>query len=1298
MATILLSAAGAAIGSGFGGTVLGLSGAVIGRAVGATIGRSIDQRILGAGSEPIETGRVERFQLTGASDGAPIARVWGRMRLAGQVIWATRFLETANRSGGGKGSPRPAVTSFSYSVSLAIALCQGEVQRLGRIWADGIEIPVGNLDLRFYPGDEAQLPDPKIEAVEGAGLAPSYRGIAYVVIEDLDLSRFGNRIPQFTFEVIRRCEDAITGAIGDIASAVQAVALIPGTGEYALATKPVTFSDGPGVSRSANVHTIEDRTDFSMSLKQLSEELPNCGSVSLVVSWFGNDLRCNQCTVRPKVDQSSEDGVEMPWRVAGLDRSTAEVLPQLDGRAVYGGSPADQSVIESITAIRASGKEVMFYPFILMEQLDGNGLADPWTGGTGQPALPWRGRITLSVAPGQPGSPDQTGVAEGEVAAFIGTAQLSDFSISDGRVVYSGPEEWSFRRFILHYAHLCTLAGGVDAFCIGSELRGLTQIRGIGDSFPMVLALKSLAADVRAILGAGTKISYAADWSEYAGYQQDGNLYFHLDPLWADANIDFIGIDNYMPLSDWRDGTDHLDNGWGSIYNVEYLKANIAGGEWYDWYYDSPLGAESQLRRPIQDLQYGEDWVYRTKDIAGWWGHAHHNRSGGTRLATATEWIAGSKPVRFTEYGCAALDKGTNEPNKFIDTKSSESALPRASNGRRDDLIQMQYLRAMHEFWSQDANNPAGLTYAGRMVDLAHSHVWAWDARPFPEFPGNDSVWGDGGNYSRGHWLNGRSSGQPLAAVVADICADAGVGDSVDVSETYGVVRGYLLADSSTARASLQPLMTSFAVEARERDGSLRFTIRDGIPIASFAKDRLALVREIDGGLETLRSSQADVSGRVRLTYVEAESDFEVRTAEAVFPDETSVAVTQNEVTLQLTNSEARGVVERWLVESRFARDGARFALPKSALNLGAGDVIDVEGVGYRIDRLELGDVLLIDAVRTEPGAYLPSDDIEFATSRPSPAVAMSIFPLFLDLPLLTGSDDPQAPHVAAVANPWPGAVGVWSSASDSGFSLNRQMDVPAILGVTQTAMRLCGAGIWDAGPALRVRLSTGQLSSVSQDEVLNGANAAAIGDGTPENWEVFQFARAELVAPRTYDLTLRLRGQAGTDGVMPQEWPVGSYFVLLDRAVPQIDLAASARGLERNYRVGQIDRGYSDPRVVSATLAFDGVGLRPYSVSHLEVTGRLGATIAASWIRRTRIDGDSWQGLDVPLGEDAELYEVQIRQGTTVLRDEFVATPAWSYTPVMQAQDGAAAGFTLAVAQVSGRFGPGPFNSAILG
>ena len=47
MATIVLSAAGMALGGSLGGSVLGLSSAVIGRAAGAMLGRAIDERLLG---------------------------------------------------------------------------------------------------------------------------------------------------------------------------------------------------------------------------------------------------------------------------------------------------------------------------------------------------------------------------------------------------------------------------------------------------------------------------------------------------------------------------------------------------------------------------------------------------------------------------------------------------------------------------------------------------------------------------------------------------------------------------------------------------------------------------------------------------------------------------------------------------------------------------------------------------------------------------------------------------------------------------------------------------------------------------------------------------------------------------------------------------------------------------------------------------------------------------------------------------------------------------------------------------
>jgi len=65
--------------------------------------------------------------------------------------------------------------------------------------------------------------------------------------------------------------------------------------------------------------------------------------------------------------------------------------------------------------------------------------------------------------------------------------------------------------------------------------------------------------------------------------------FFHLDPLWSDSNVDFVGVDAYIPLSDWRSATAHLDAvaGAPSIYDQTYLQANIEGGEGYDWYYAS---------------------------------------------------------------------------------------------------------------------------------------------------------------------------------------------------------------------------------------------------------------------------------------------------------------------------------------------------------------------------------------------------------------------------------------------------------------------------------------------------------------------------------------------------------------------------------------------------------------------------------------------------------------------------------------------------------------------------------------
>ncbi|WP_288928624.1 glycoside hydrolase/phage tail family protein [uncultured Maritimibacter sp.] len=1308
MATIVLSAIGAGLGASIGGSVLGLSSVVIGRAVGAIAGRMIDNRLMSTGSEPVETGKVDRLRITGVSEGAPVGQVYGRYRLGGQVIWSgkvreNRTITDGDAQGSGKGflAPKgPTVTEYSYSVSLAIALCEGEITHVGRIWADGKEVKPKHLTMRVYPGDEAQMPDPALEAALGAGKVPAFRGTAYVVIENLDITQYGNRIPVFNFEVFRPEQP---GETPDLARGTKAVAMIPGCGEYALATDVVHFGGAPGKRKPANKHTPLGKPDFEASLGMLEGELPNCESVSLVVSWFGTDLRADQCEIAPRVDQKDRDGVKMPWQVSGLDRDGASLVPYEADRAVYGGTPTDFSVYQAIVRLKEAGKAVTFYPFILMEQMDGNGRTDPWTGVGSQPKLPWRGRITTSKAPGQAGSPDGTAAAEAEVAAFFGNAQPHHFIPVEGTVNYIGPYEWSYRRMILHYATICAQAGGVEAFLIGSELRGLTQIRGAGNSFPVVEQLQALANDVRLILGPGVKISYAADWSEYFGYHpQDGSgdVYFHLDALWADPNIDFIGIDNYMPVSDWREGEDHADAHWGSIYNLNYLKSNVMGGEGYDWYYHAPEAREVQLRTPITDGAHGEPWVWRYKDIRGWWENEHHNRNGGVRQSASTDWVAGSKPIWFTEYGCAAIDKGTNEPNKFLDPKSSESSLPRYSNGHRDDFMQMQYLRAVREFWEDPANNPVHQLTGVKMIDMDRAHVWAWDARPFPWFPKKRAAWGDWENYERGHWLNGRASNRSLASVVSEICARSGV-THFDVSRLYGLVRGYMVDQVTDARTALQPLMLAYGFEAAEREGVLEFFTRKGTPDGTLDPARFVATDEIEGDLEFSRAPEAEMVGRVRLNHTESESAYEVRSVEAIFPDEETHSVSSSDLPMILTQAEARGITERWLAEARVARDRARFALAPSDLSWRAGDVVELEtadGTGYfRIDHVEQAGVQMIQAVRVEPGVLTPSDGVESEIELAEFTPAVPVYPVFLDLPLLTGDETPHLPRLAVASDPWPGPVAVYSSASENGYSLNQVIRAPARIGVTESTLRWARPGLIDRGPALRVRLPQGAVSSAGLDGILSGSNVAAIGFGDPDGWEVFQFSDALLVEEDVYELSGRLRGQAGSDWAMPAEWPVGSTVVFLDSAVTPLNLPLSARGLERHYRIGPASEIIDDETYEHNVVTTYGVGLRPYTPAHVSARAS-GGDYAVTWVRRTRIDGDSWQGVEVPLGEESESYVLRVIDGGSVKREVVVTSAAWTYSAAMQAADGVTAPFEIEVAQVSQSFGPGPGARIVVG
>lgn len=1297
MATILLAAAGAALGAGFGGTVLGLSGAVIGRAVGATIGKAIDQRLLGGGSEPVEVGRLDRLYLMGASEGAPIPRIWGKMRIPGQVIWASPYTETRQESGGGKGAPKPRTVSYSYSVSLAIALCEGPILGVGRVWADGAEIAATSIDMRVYLGDEDQLPDPAIAAHLPEGEAPAYRGTAYIVLENLALESFGNRVPQFSFEVMRQAQVEGENPPQTYQDIIRAVSIIPGTGEFTLSSQRVRKTGGIGEAEALNLHTIEEIPDFSVSMSQMQRELPNCNAASLVVSWFGDDLRCGNCEIRPKVsfDPATGSAFSAAWRSGGIDLAQVQRLPQLNGKSIYGGTPSDASVLEAIQDLKSRGLEVMFYPFILMEQVPSNGLADPYSDKSDQPAFPWRGRITLSQAPGRPGSSFGTANARTEVDQFFGSVQPSHFSIVGGQVVYSGPNDWGYRRFVLHNAYLCALAGGVESFCIGSELRGVTTIKAESNSFPAVEQLVQLAADVRQILGPGAKIGYGADWSEYFGFQDGENLFFHLDALWSHPAVDFIGIDNYMPLSDWREGYSHADIGAGSAYDLDYLRGNVSRGEGYDWFYDGPEGREAQRRLEITDGAYGEPWVYRYKDLAGWWSNPHHDRIAGARSITPTGWVPMSKPIRFTEFGCPAVDRGTNEPNKFIDPRSSESSAPYASAGTRDDYVQLQYFRATVQHWERVENNPVSPIFGKPMVDLDHCYAWTWDARPYPQFPKNSYAWGDGDNWVTGHWLTGRATIQPLDAVVREICEAAGV-TAIETRRLHGAVHGFQISDVSSARAGLQSLSAVFGFDSFEIEGCLSFKTRSITPYATVATEDVALNPDGERSVLFTRLPESEMLGKVRLGFVEEGAGYAASVVEVSDRAATRKGVSQGEYSGLLPNGQAEEVAYRWMHEAISARDQLNLRLPPSRSDISVGTVISCHDAFYRVDRVEFGEDRQLEATRIDSKAYTTRKSSPAATSWVNSVASAPVTPFWLDIPSLDGSEaEVHQPRLAVASKPWPGAVAVWRGIEDADYTTLQLIERPSIVGLTQSALRKGRPGLLGKTGTVSVQLTTGSLSSVSKGALLSGRNLAALGDGSKDNWEVFQFQTATMVGPQLYELSGLLRGQGGTDGLMPVEWPEGSVFVLLDDTVGRVELASKLLNVARDYRIGALSKGPADPDARFSSIAFKGNGLRPYPICHLRTVSEGNGDILVTWVRRTRVNGDGWEGYEVPLGEDKEAYRLAILDGAGAeVRRVILYESQFRYTAAMQAEDVVSSQFRIEVVQLSATYGPGLVRS----
>lgn len=1227
MASIILSSVGASLGNAI--PVVGpLVGAAIGRTVGGAVGGFIDDAIFGSpGGSSREGPRLSDLSVQVSTYGKMVPLVFGSVRIAGNVIWSRPIKETATTStsssgggkGGGGGGSKTTATTYSYSVTLAIAICEGEVTNILRAWADAEQLDLSQGAYRIYKGDEGQLPDPVIESFEGVGSTPAYRGLCYVVIEDFPLANYGNRIPNFTFEVKRTLKfpDYDGQAVEDM---VTGIIMIPGAGEFVYDTQIDYKVSGElvgadFVQRSTrapiNRHTIEERANALISLDHLADTCPNVGWIGVVACWFGTSLDAGDCIIKPGVEYVTGAITEPEvWNVGGFNRDSAHAIAWEGDSPRYGGTPDDQSLLRYLTEVKSRGYNILFLPLFFMDVEN----------------KPWRGRVT--------GTPS-------EVSNF--------FTKTNG-----------YNAFITHYANL--VGTHVDAFAIGSEMIGLTKVTDMPGNYPAVNQLVSLAATVKGIVGGDVQVTYAADWSEY--HHTDGGWY-NLDPLWASPNIDFIGIDAYFPLTD----APQSDLG----YDVEQVIDGWDSGEGYDFYY-------SDIGRTVQSSLSP---AYAWKNIEWFWSNVHHNPGG-----AVTSWVPELKKIWFTEFGFPSVDGATNQPNVFYDPTSSESYFPYHSRGRVDFRAQRMGITGTLARWQ-----------GSDMVERAF--LWTWDARPFPYFPDLLSVWADGPVWVTGHWVTGKLGLSALAAIIRNLCHRAGLMDEmIDVSRLLDRVDGYVVTRPSTVRSLIEELMSGFFFDAVESEGVLKFTTRGGEVVATIdANDLLPA----DGNLESLqitRRQELELPREMDVVYLNRQNLYQPGTQAATRQVTESRELQTIALSVVMEDQQAKNIADialylRWLerTQYQFWVDDAQAALEPT-------DIIVVEknSVSHQmriLSTLRDSGRMRISAVAEDVSVYdvdAPPGEVPGVVTPP--VIAGETVIEFLDIPALPGDVWMEAKLRFAMVGRdqnWRGGVLYRSEDGGANYARLTSTEVPAVVGTVSTVLAAGPRNRFDEVNELTVLLvGEGELESVTELALLNGANAALVGE------EIIQFQSVEEIEAGKYVLSRLLRGRLGTEHAMAGH-AVGERFVLLDYRLLSEPLLTSQFGRSLSYKPVSLGAtlGNTDAVIYASTAR----SLKPYSPVHVSGSRDGSGNLTILWVRRARLSGEWRDYADAAISESREAYEVDIMNGSSVARTLSSTSPLATYSASQQIADFGSlqSSVTVRIYQLSELVGCGTAAEAVI-
>jgi Putative phage tail protein len=546
-----------------------------------------------------------------------------------------------------------------------------------------------------------------------------------------------------------------------------------------------------------------------------------------------------------------------------------------------------------------------------------------------------------------------------------------------------------------------------------------------------------------------------------------------------------------------------------------------------------------------------------------------------------------------------------------------------------------------------------------------------------------------------------------VANVINELCDAANV-PFLDAARTeYLDLRGYTLAGAMTVRSALEPLRSAFFFDASEIEGEMQFFPIDAPPVARIPRAELGAHQfgtDRPHDYELQRTADIELPRQVMLQHIDPARDYQANSQRARRSTVASDADLSVVLPIVMDASTGKGIAEKMLSIAWLRRDKFNYQLPISYMHIAAGNKIvvghdDGKDRSLRVNRAELrlpGSILV--ECETDGSSVLTKAASAVTSLVPTQVVTLPGVTTahLLDLPILRDIDDTAGFYVAGngPSTGWPGAV-VYRS-RDGGVNYEPFGDLieGAVIGVTSGALGNASPHYWDETSTVTITLldTRDTLESVTELQVLNGANACVIGD------EVLQFRTATLIGLAQYQLSGLLRGRKGTEDKIAGH-AAGDRFILLTApGVYRPVLEVGEVGIARSYKASSVGTLLSDAPPFSFT--HSGRYAKPYAAAHLAGTRNGGGDLAMTWIRRTRLDAPWADGIDAPLGETTEAYEVDILTAGGVLKRTLTsATQTATYTAADQVTDfgGAQSSIRVKVYQISSRAGRGLPKEAVL-